>query len=108
MPPGILIGDKKHRFSEKVVILKNYMYDGEHNGGQWRLVVRPYLISQAPEIEAILKFVESNDDTMASVSNLLAHKIIEDDETLILRHAGGPRRGCSHCGHLDSSPRNYC
>ena len=39
--------------------------------------------SRVPKIEAILNFVESHDDIMASVSNLLAHRIIEDDEILI-------------------------
>ena len=75
--------DRKNKFSEKVAILKDYMYDGERNGGQWRLVVRPYLIFRAPGIETILNFVESNDDIMASVGNLLAHRIVEDDELLI-------------------------
>ena len=63
--------------------MKDYMYDGERNGGQWRLIVKPYLISRAPEIEAILNFVESHDDIMANVSSLLTHRIIEDDEVLI-------------------------
>ena len=62
-PPGMSVGsgpfhhqamltynhdDHRNNFSEKVAVLKEYMHDGEHKGAQWRLIVRPYLISRAP------------------------------------------------------------
>ena len=42
------------------------------------MVVRPYLISQAPEIEEVLKFIKGHDGLPATVSNLLPHRIIDD------------------------------
>ena len=75
-------GDHKDRFSEKVAILRDYTYDGEHKGAQWRLFVKPYLISRAPEIEEILKYVEAHDDVPMMVRDLLPKRIVPDD-TLI-------------------------
>ena len=43
---------KKSVFSEKVAMTPENRYDGEHKGAQWRLNVRPYLISRAREREA--------------------------------------------------------
>lgn len=62
--------EHKNQFSEKVAILKDYQYDGEQKGAQWRLTVKPYLISRAPSIEHILTFIEAHEDSPSTVKDL--------------------------------------
>ena len=40
-------GERRCRFSEKVATMPQYQYDGEKNGAQWRLIVKPYFMSKA-------------------------------------------------------------
>ena len=62
-------GDHKSKFSEKVAIIKDYQYDGDKNGAQWRLVIRPYLISRAPVMAVLLQNIENNEDQPALVQD---------------------------------------
>ena len=62
---------KKSAFSEKVAMAPENRYDGERKGAQWRLNVRPYLISRAPNIARVLHYVEEHEDQSALVEDLL-------------------------------------
>ena len=51
------------KFSERVALLPQYQFDGDNKkGGAWRGVVRPYLVSRAPEMEALPLSVETSED----------------------------------------------
>ena len=62
-------------FTEKVAVMKEYQFDGDRNGAQWRMSIRIYLISKAPEIAAVLKTVEDNEDARATVSDLATRSL---------------------------------
>ena len=59
-------------FSDKVALTPSHQFDGQKNGGSWRSVTKNYLISRAPEMDHILRMVESEEDTVASMANLSA------------------------------------
>ena len=46
-------------------------HDGKQGGFTWHNKVKNYLISQSPEIELILREVESSDDGIATYSELV-------------------------------------
>ena len=62
--------------------MRQYQYDGEKNGAQWRLIVKPYFISKAPEIACILKSIEDHEDQSATVSNLATRGLGVHPETI--------------------------
>ena len=62
--------DHRSRFSEKVAVMATYQYDGDKGGAQWRLMIRQYLISRAPEMEIILQAVDSQEDRSAMTKEL--------------------------------------
>ena len=67
--------DKRSTFSENVSLLKDHHFlRGSNQGGKWRLIIRPYLVSKVPEIDEILKLVEANDDVPGLVRNLALHQ----------------------------------
>ena len=62
--------DHRSRFSEKVAVMAAYQYDGDKGGAQWRLMIRQYLISRAPEMEIILQAVDAQEDRSAMAKEL--------------------------------------
>ena len=66
----------------KVATMPQYQYDGEKNGAQWRLIVKPYFISKAPEIAGILRSIEDHEDQSATVSNLATRGLGVHPETI--------------------------
>ena len=65
--------NKKSAFSEKVAMAPENRYDGERKGAQWRLNVRPYLISRAPSIAHVLHYVEEHEDQSGLVDDILPY-----------------------------------
>ena len=61
---------RKRPFSEKVAMVKENQHDGENRGIQWRPIIRPYLISRAPESCCLLDCVEENQDVLACSDNI--------------------------------------
>lgn len=80
--PGIQYGEhavngSTKLLNEKVALDSHMKYDGNQisKGANWRSVTRNYLITKAPDAEAILDLVESNEDVPAwwiNVSQALA------------------------------------
>ena len=72
MNPPPMNDHQEHRspFTEKVAVMKEYQFDGDRNGASWRMNIRIYLISKAPEIAALLNTVEDNEDMRATVADL--------------------------------------
>ena len=65
---------KRAESNEKVALTNEHQYFGDiEKGPKWRLTVRPYLASRAPEADEIFKLIESHDDVPATVQNLSAH-----------------------------------
>ena len=62
--------DHRSRFSEKVAVMAAYQYDGDKGGAPWRLMIRQYLISRAPEMEIILQAVDAQEDRSAMTKEL--------------------------------------
>jgi hypothetical protein len=95
-------GERRCRFSEKVATMPQYQYDGEKNGAQWRLILKPYFISKAPEIAGILKSIEDHEDQSATVSNLATPGLGVHPETIRIGSLGlpdtQPPRQCAPMG----------
>ena len=53
--------DKKH-FSDKVAVTTGRQFDGVNEGGAWRNWCRNYLISQAIEMDFLLRTTEASED----------------------------------------------
>lgn len=62
--------DSKNGFSDKIALTKEYQYDGDKSGEQWRMVVRFYLVPRTPEMEHILRTVEGREDSTTRVQDL--------------------------------------
>jgi len=65
--------NNKSVFSEKVAMAPENSYDGERKDAQWRLNVRPYLISRAPSIAHVLQYVKEHEDQSALIEDLAPH-----------------------------------
>ena len=77
--------------------MNQYQWDGDiKTGAQWRLTVRPYLISRAPGMATILKRVEEQEDAGATMATLLKTDMgIHGADCLSLRRAiRSTHKGC--------------
>ena len=52
----------KRKFNEKVASMTGRQFDGVNDGGAWRIWCRNYLVSQAREMDVLLKIAESSED----------------------------------------------
>ena len=49
---------------------RDYQFDGVHNAAAWRTAIHNYLMSRAPEMDHLLRIIESNEDGPAVCSAL--------------------------------------
>ena len=65
------VKDKK-RFSEKVATTDSKQFDGIKEGGAWKSWCRSYLISQAREMDTLLRLTEASEDREVTTQQLQA------------------------------------
>jgi hypothetical protein len=73
--PSTYYGDSRSPFTEKVATMKEYQFDGGNGGARWRETIKHYLVSKAPEIDIVLRSVESHEDASARVADLVTRNL---------------------------------